>query len=566
MWKQRGEGHNMCGLAGYITDKKYSREAQAKFEKILLEAEVRGTDACGIGFVAEKGRFYYAKAPKKASEFIAEQGFKDLIKEHNPTILIGHNRAKTQGDQANNVNNHPVVTKSGLILIHNGILYNEDEITKEFNLSLDGEVDSEVIVKLIEYYIHAQKKNTIKAIQLMRKHIRGTIAIALLNANEPKTLYLLASSNPINLAYHIPTGTIYFASTEDILKRGLIEYDTYFGGLFIKERGESDYIFEEVEDNTGLKISQKGWTRFEVETPTTITTYSGGHSGRYNEYDEDGYPITKNTGQYKVVPSAKPVIIEGKTEDDIIEALKGYSGFDADEAIDKPSAYLSPLLLYRLDMIQDQFVSGDYLMWYTDPKNTGKEYLELETEVKRIINTLESRAKITGRKDIIIPKLEDVFLLKNDRYKKVLETAEPDAEGFESLQYILTRNPKAMEWLRKADKFADEKGKLLDKLEEEELTAEERQMEEDMDRNSPEPGPDYYECLGCRQKVFETPCPYCHEEAVPIMHGKDDLDYYCPECCTLKSQNICLECGTINLKRVEDHLEENRERQLALNS
>ena len=44
----------MCGLAGYITSKKHSQEAQARFKNILIQAEVRGTDACGIAFVVNK--------------------------------------------------------------------------------------------------------------------------------------------------------------------------------------------------------------------------------------------------------------------------------------------------------------------------------------------------------------------------------------------------------------------------------------------------------------------------------------------------------------------------------
>jgi len=306
----------MCGLAGYITNKKHSQEAQAKFKNILVKAEVRGTDACGIAFVVNKNKFYYAKAPKQASKFVKEEAYRKLLAEHNPTILIGHNRAKTQGEASNNMNNHPIVTKTGLILIHNGVLQNEGQVAEDYKLKLDAEVDSEVIVKLIEHYIYAKKKNTMKAIQLACKKIRGSMAFALLNDKEPKTLYLIARDNPINLAFHIPTGTIFFASTEDILRDGLMDYDTYFQRLFYRAKSKDDYVFKEMEDKTGLKITQQGWEEFEVEEPEYTTYYS---SNRGNNVE---------SSQLSLPSTIKPIIVEQGTERDIEVALEYYKDFN----------------------------------------------------------------------------------------------------------------------------------------------------------------------------------------------------------------------------------------------
>lgn len=503
----------MCGLSGYITTQEYSREAQEHFKRILINAEVRGTDACGISFVVEKGRFYYAKAPKPASEFANEKVYKKLIEEFNPTILIGHNRQATQGDKTDNMNNHPVITKTGLSLIHNGILRNEEDITKLFDLKLDAEVDSEVIVKLIEYYIYAKKMSTIKAIQLTAKHIYGSMAIALLHDKEPKTLYLLASENPINLAYHIPTGTIYFASTEGILKDGLIEYDHYFRKLFYRARSKEEYVFKELEDNTGLKITNRSWKYFSVERPKTAYEFSSSRSGvesnyggsRYTDEDEEN-EFAKSLGKtYPYYKSLKPVIVEAKGKEAIIHALKDASKFDITQKIQKPSEFMSELLLYRLEYTQESFTTGDYLIYEDMEGGVGRT--KLHDETRRIIDTLQTRLKKTKRLDLYIPRVDEVWLIDNKKYKKFFKKGKYDPDKFRGIEWVLTdMNPKAYENLLEAEKYRDEE---IGKIEEDE-----------------------------------------EEEFDIITHVPSD--YWCARCKDVVPSNICINCGSINLPKFDD--------------
>jgi len=479
----------VCGLAGYITSKKHSQEAQARFKNILIQAEVRGTDACGIAFVVNKNRFFYAKAPKQASKFVKEKAYKKLLKKNNPTILIGHNRAKTQGDEANNMNNHPIVTKTGLILIHNGIIQNDKEVAKRYKLTLDAEVDSEVIVKLIEHYIYAKKKSTRRAIQLACKQIRGSMAFALLNDKEPRTLYLVARDNPVNLAFHIPTGTIYFASTEDILQNGLAKYDSYFQHLFYRANGMDEYVFKEMKEETGLKITQNNWDKFKVEEPEWNSQASA----------RDDYE-SRASNQLTLPSGGRPIEVEQGTEEEIQEALGDCEGFDVMDRIIKPSKYLSDLLLYRLEYLQELFVSGEYQ--YHIDGGDSYEFNKLREEVVRIIHTLEKRQEKTKRDGLIIPELEEIWLIENNKFKKDIETnGEVGIGDFKSVGWVMTnRNPKVKEMLDKAD--------MLDGM------------------------------VGSE----DTPPQY-----------KDE--YYCELCKQLVDVNRCTECGSVNLRTLDEVFE-----------
>ena len=62
--------------------------------------------------------------------------------------MIFHTRLKTQGEAANNMNNHPLFTKKGVAIVHNGIINNDKEIFGRHE-KRDAEVDSEAILSIL---------------------------------------------------------------------------------------------------------------------------------------------------------------------------------------------------------------------------------------------------------------------------------------------------------------------------------------------------------------------------------------------------------------------------------
>lgn len=388
----------MCGISGYITTKKYAEFAYTKLTSILLAGQGRGTDATGFSFNISKNHYHIFKSNQDALKFTASPAYARAFKKHNPTIVIAHNRLQTQGKAKNNKNNHPIeAIKTGLQLVHNGTINNDDSVFEDFKLKRNAEVDSEAIIALLNYY-KLRKFKTTKAIQLASRQLRGSMTIALLNASEPKTLYLVASDNPLWFAYHRPTGTIFFASTEEMLEKGLSNYDTYHKGFFVVRSGLSDYVFKEAEDNTGYKLTPRSWDTFDIKRLTwandnsTMTKYSGGHSSE--EHTERG----------STTFSSKPSEYEQEGDERIKEAIETFEEFDIAKNISKPSEYPSEILLYRLEYLQDLFSSGDIDF------HTGKDYtvIQAHSEVNRLICALQDRKKITKR-EIYIPKVKEII-------------------------------------------------------------------------------------------------------------------------------------------------------------
>lgn len=343
----------MCGITGYYT----KGNGKLYLDSLLVNSQVRGRDATGVAFVKD-GEIVYVKSPMDATEFIKEKHYTHFIGgEYNPTISIGHTRAFTKGRPSNNLNNHPLISDLGFALIHNGVITNDDALFEEFKLERQGEVDSEVILRLIEYYL-LKKDDMVEAIKSAISKLRGSIAIAVIDAHRPDELYLARTSNPISLAYKKSTGDIFFASTEKILEESLAGYKVY--AKFFVEEDASDLIIQDLKMDTGVVIDKEGITPFQVSSAPYTPTHQ---------------PV--NYRQSCMLPE--------KTET------------SPDEPITKPWKATDMQLLDRIDRINERLMEKDY--------KSKKERKRLEKELKKISDSFENRVVLSDEKETPLAEL-----------------------------------------------------------------------------------------------------------------------------------------------------------------
>ena len=195
----------MCGIVGY---KAFGKEVPKKreLENLLIETQYRGTDATGVAWI-ENDALQIFKQEGSAKELIKTKNWKKIKV---PKVMIMHCRAQTQGTFKNNKNNHPVFNKQGMALIHNGIISNDDAIAKEKGYKLDGQVDSEIILKLIEDGWWDSIKNV--------EELSGSYACAALYKEKPDELILFRHTSPIAYYIDVARDILFFASVDDILE------------------------------------------------------------------------------------------------------------------------------------------------------------------------------------------------------------------------------------------------------------------------------------------------------------------------------------------------------------
>jgi glucosamine--fructose-6-phosphate aminotransferase (isomerizing) len=180
----------MCGIVGYIGNKNCIPVLLAGLKRL----EYRGYDSAGIAVLSD-GNACVVKATGKVAmleEKIALTGL-------NAPIGIGHTRWATHG-APNEVNAHPHFNSDGsLMLVHNGIIENYNEI--KTRLTLDGykfvsQTDTEVLVHLIDSFL--KKGMTLfNAVRAALIQVEGTYGIAVLYKYEPDKIIVAKNGSPL---------------------------------------------------------------------------------------------------------------------------------------------------------------------------------------------------------------------------------------------------------------------------------------------------------------------------------------------------------------------------------
>ena len=210
----------MCGIIGINS----TSNIKNNLIKCLKNLEYRGYDSVGVyldKLIKTKGRV------------------NDLISLIPPSldshIGIGHSRWATHGI-VNNTNAHPFISyHHNYALVHNGIINNylilkEELINKGY--TFESETDSEVIVNLLDYY-YQKNNDSLKALELTLKRIKGTYALCILDLNDEDTIYFAKKESPLiiglNEDFNFVVSDIvssYFLTNEFIILMYLFIYYT----------------------------------------------------------------------------------------------------------------------------------------------------------------------------------------------------------------------------------------------------------------------------------------------------------------------------------------------------
>jgi len=214
----------VCGLAGFSLNPNATVDATVLAAALALSIESRGGHATGIAhYHPHQKAVLVTKDGVTAYEFI-DRIMESVSPECRAAII--HTRFGTKGSSDKNENNHPIVLP-GIVGVHNGIITNDEEVTKKLELDRVAEVDSEVLFHIIRD----------QGVRHVAEHVHGDAAVAWMNVGQepgrmlrPPTVNVAVLNNrPAVLAWLFhrdkgkPASTstsegIVFASTEAALK------------------------------------------------------------------------------------------------------------------------------------------------------------------------------------------------------------------------------------------------------------------------------------------------------------------------------------------------------------
>jgi glucosamine--fructose-6-phosphate aminotransferase (isomerizing) len=219
----------MCGIFGIGLGPQSSVERRQLAEmlaELFVLSESRGKEAAGIAVHNGQGVFV-AKEPIPASRFIKTPGYQRFLTEHvlngsaaEPArclAVIGHSRLVTNGAQAQNENNQPVVTPD-VVGVHNGIIVNDTELWQRHpDVQRRSEVDSEVILALYRKYLQ-QTGSASRALDATFAEIDGVASVALLPRDQEQLL-LATNNGSLYYALDATSQLLFFSSERFILEQ-----------------------------------------------------------------------------------------------------------------------------------------------------------------------------------------------------------------------------------------------------------------------------------------------------------------------------------------------------------
>ncbi|WP_144555644.1 glutamine--fructose-6-phosphate transaminase (isomerizing) [Bacillus sp. X1(2014)] len=178
----------MCGIVGYIG----INDTKEILLKGLEKLEYRGYDSAGIAVMNENGVHVFKEKGRIAD-------LRQIVDENIAANMgIGHTRWATHGVPSK-VNSHPHQSASGrFTLVHNGVIENYDLLKREYlaDVTFTSETDTEVIVQMIELFVQ-EGLEVIEAFRKTLTLLHGSYALALLDAQDNKTIYVAKNKSPL---------------------------------------------------------------------------------------------------------------------------------------------------------------------------------------------------------------------------------------------------------------------------------------------------------------------------------------------------------------------------------
>lgn len=195
----------MCGIVGGV--------ANRDVNEILLEGlrrlEYRGYDSAGLAVLTDAGVIERCRRMGKVKEL--EAGIK--ADPFSGKMGIAHTRWATHGKPSQE-NSHPHMSGERLVIVHNGIIENHEELREELQAAgyvFNSQTDTEVIVHLLHQNLQKTSSLT-DAVKESILRLDGAYALGVISADHPGKLVAARQGSPLVIG--VGSGEHFIASDQ----------------------------------------------------------------------------------------------------------------------------------------------------------------------------------------------------------------------------------------------------------------------------------------------------------------------------------------------------------------
>ena len=261
----------MCGIVGYIGDK----QAAPVLLQGLSKLEYRGYDSAGLAVRDGEKPAVVVKTIGKLNNLIEKT---DDGKALAGNCGIGHTRWATHGAPSQ-INAHPHVSgncsnsgsgevESLVVGVHNGIIENYQELKAKMerhSYKFYSETDTEVLIKLVDYYYKKYKMGPIDALAKTIVRVRGSYALVVMFKDHPGKIYVARKESPMIIGVNDSESFIasdvpaILSHTRNVYYIGNLEMAEISAGEAVFYNLDGDVIEKEItEIEWDAKAAEKG--------------------------------------------------------------------------------------------------------------------------------------------------------------------------------------------------------------------------------------------------------------------------------------------------------------------
>ncbi|MCR5586502.1 MAG: glutamine--fructose-6-phosphate transaminase (isomerizing) [Lachnospiraceae bacterium] len=189
----------MCGIVGYVGEK----QAAPILLDGLSKLEYRGYDSAGLAVRDGEKNFKVVKAKGRLKQLSEKTNDGNALK---GGCGIGHTRWATHGEPSE-INAHPHISsytasdaEANVVGVHNGIIENFQELKAKLarhDYEFYSQTDTEVLVKLVDYYYKKYNMGPIDALAKTIVRVRGSYALAVMFKDYPGEIYVARKDSPM---------------------------------------------------------------------------------------------------------------------------------------------------------------------------------------------------------------------------------------------------------------------------------------------------------------------------------------------------------------------------------
>jgi predicted glutamine amidotransferase len=186
----------MCGIFGAVLNHPIP---QNRLRHLIRHAEQRGKDSSGLALYSQHGTVEVFKADEPISRLNAR------VKSTKSTCIVGHSRLITNG-----MNDNQPVHNEDVLVFHNGIVIDPEEVWSSIGKQPELEIDTEIIAELAR--LHIKSSGTLDGLdEVIFAKCKGSISCAVL---APEIGEIALFSNTGSMFLLVAEDGYYFSSEE----------------------------------------------------------------------------------------------------------------------------------------------------------------------------------------------------------------------------------------------------------------------------------------------------------------------------------------------------------------